>query len=247
MFAYESEKMKKIRLQKYFTDCGILSRRATESEILKGNITVNGNIATLGEKIDPDTDTVIYRGRTIRPRQSQHTYIMLNKPRGYLSSVTDDRGRECVTSLLSGVKRRVYPVGRLDLYSEGLLLLTDDGELTNALTHPKGQVPKIYRVKIKGKIDSVKLEILNSAMEIDGLTLLPAIVKITEEHANFTLLEMTLFEGKNRQIRKMCASLDLVVMGLRRIAIDSLTLGGLPVGKWRHLTDNEINSLKKFL
>lgn len=236
--------MEKIRLQKYFTDCGVLSRRAAETEIELGHVLVNGAPAEIGCKVDPSTDIVTYRGRVIRRRECPFTYIMLNKPRGFLTSVSDDRGRPCVTHLLSGVGKRVYPIGRLDLYSEGLLLLTDDGEFANRLTHPKHHIPKRYRVKIKGKLYPDKLEALHSEMVIDGHKITPAIAKITEETPQYTLLEMTLFEGRNRQIRKMCEKLGLTVMGLRRIAVGDVELGQLPPGKWRHLTKDEVASLK---
>ena len=223
-----------------------MSRRAAEIEIEHGYVSVNGIPAKIGCKIDPSVDIVTYRGRVIRPRDCHYTYIMLNKPRGFLSSVSDDRGRPCVTHLLTDIGKRVYPIGRLDLYSEGLLLLTDDGEFANRLTHPKHHIPKRYRVKIKGRLQPDKLEALRSEMVIDGYKITPAIVEITEEFLGYTLLEMTLFEGRNRQIRKMCNSLGLTVMGLRRIAVGNVKLGSLPPGKWRHLTEEEVASLKDY-
>lgn len=238
--------MEKIRLQKYFTDCGILSRRAAERAIEAGEVLVNGKPATLGCKIDPLTDLVTYRGRAIRRRGCPFTYIMLNKPRGVLTSVSDDRGRPCVTDLVADAGGRVYPVGRLDLYSEGLLILTDDGEFANFLTHPKHHIPKRYRVKIKGQVPRDKLQALGAGMVIDGYQTIPAVVAVIEEAPGHTLLELTLFEGRNRQIRKMCAQLGLVVMGLRRVAVGDVTLGSLPPGKWRHLTEDEVASLKNF-
>lgn len=221
-----------------------MSRRAAEVEIENGRVSVNGVIAEIGCKIDPENDTVTYRGRVIRPRDRHFTYVMLNKPRGYLSSVSDDRGRQCVTDLLTGIDKRLYPVGRLDLYSEGLLLLTDDGELTNMLTHPKHHVPKRYRVKVKGVLKEDKLTALRSQMVIDGYELMPVQVSVLEEQPLYTLLEMTLLEGRNRQIRKMCDSLGITVMGLRRLAIGDVRLGTLPPGKWRYLTEEEVSSLK---
>jgi 23S rRNA pseudouridine2605 synthase len=146
------ETMEKIRISKYFTDCGVMSRRAAEEEIRAGKVTVNGHVSELGEKIEPGVDTVIYRGAEIKPRSEEKMCIMLNKPRGYLSSTSDDRGRKCVTDLIAGVEARVYPVGRLDLISEGMLLLTDDGELKNRLTHPSHSLPKLYRVKVAGSV-----------------------------------------------------------------------------------------------
>ena len=142
--------MEKIRLQKFFSDNGIMSRRACEAELAAGNIAVNGITAKVGDKIDPERDTVTYRGNRVHAKQKKYTYIMLNKPRGYITSMSDPQGRRCVTELLTGVHARVYPIGRLDRVSEGLLLLTDDGNLTNRLTHPKHSIPKIYRVKVDG-------------------------------------------------------------------------------------------------
>ena len=166
--------MEKIRLQKYFTDCGLLSRRAAEAEIAAGRVKVNGAVAEVGQKIDPESDTVEYKGKVVKGSEKpRFTYVMLNKPRGYLSSVTDDRGRKCVTELVKDVGVRLYPVGRLDMDSEGLLLMTNDGELTNKLTHPKHEIPKIYHVKIKGKVNEEQVKALSRPMEIDGYEILP--------------------------------------------------------------------------
>ena len=198
--------MDKIRLQKYFTDCGILSRRAAETEIAAGNVTVNGHVAAIGEKILPGDDRVFWNGKEIKPRKTkEYTYIMLNKPRGYVTSLSDPQGRKCVTELIRDLTTRVYPVGRLDMISEGCLLLTDDGDLANKLTHPRHAIPKIYRVKVSG----------------------------------------TVSEGRNRQIRKMCAQVRLDVRRLSRISVGNVKLNGLAVGKWRYLEQDEIDYLKK--
>ena len=170
---------------------------------------------------------------------------MLNKPRGYLSSTTDDRGRKCVTDLLDGVEKRVYPVGRLDMISEGMILLTDDGELKNRLTHPSHTIPKIYRVKVGGSVSQEQYDILTSPLEIDGYKIKPVDVVITGEDENGTVLKMTLFEGRNRQIRKMCEQADLTVKRLSRVSIGNLKLDGLPVGKWRYLEQSEVDYLYK--
>ena len=237
--------MEKIRLQKYMADAGIMSRRAAEEEIKNGNVSVNGHVAELGMKIDPRNDVIAYRGKRIRYEKKEYTYIMMNKPRGYLCSTTDDRGRKCVTDLLDGVDARVYPVGRLDLISEGMLLLTNDGDLKNKLTHPKHSIPKVYRVKVAEEVTESKLEILSSPLVIDGYKIKPVnVVKYAEEE-NGTVLKMTLFEGRNRQIRKMCEQAELTVKRLSRISIGELKLDGLPVGKWRYLTDSEIKYLMK--
>ena len=237
--------MEKIRLQKFIADAGIMSRRAAEGEIERGNISVNGHVAGIGTKIDPAGDVVNYKGKRIRYEKKQYTYIMLNKPRGYLSSTTDDRGRKCVTDLLDGVDARVYPVGRLDLISEGMILLTDDGELKNRLTHPSHSIPKVYRVKVAGSVSETQYDILTSPLEIDGYKIKPVDVVITGEDDNGTVLKFTLFEGRNRQIRKMCEAADLTVKRLSRVSIGNLKLDGLPVGKWRYLEQSEVDYLYK--
>ena len=234
-----------IRLQKFIADSGIMSRKAADEEIKRGNISVNGHIALPGTKVDVKRDIVTYRGKRIIYQHREFTYIMMNKPRGYLCATSDDRGRKCVTDLLTGVEARVYPVGRLDLISEGMLLLTDDGELKNRLTHPRHEIGKVYRVKVAGKVSEKQLEILSSPLEIDGYEILPVTVAVTGEDESGTVLKMTLFEGRNRQIRKMCEQVGLKVAKLSRIAIGDITLGELPSGKWRYLSENEIKNLKK--
>ncbi len=237
--------MEKIRLQKYMADAGIMSRRAAEEEIKNGNVSINGHVAELGQKVDPRNDVISYRGKRIRYEKKEYTYIMMNKPRGYLCSTTDDRGRKCVTDLLDGVDARVYPVGRLDLVSEGILLLTDDGELKNRLTHPKHTIGKVYRVKVAGKVSDEQMEILTSALVIDDYKIQPVAVTVSGEDESGTVLKMTLFEGRNRQIRKMCEAAGLTVKRLSRISIGNLKLDGLPVGKWRYLEQHEVDYLYK--
>ena len=237
--------MEKIRLQKFMADAGIMSRRAAEEEIKNGNVSVNGHVAELGSKIDPRNDVVAYRGKRIRYEKKEYTYIMMNKPRGYLCSTTDDRGRKCVTDLLDGVDARVYPVGRLDLVSEGILLLTDDGELKNRLTHPKHTIGKVYRVKVAGKVSDEQMEILSSALVIDDYKIQPVAVTVSSQDDTGTVLKMTLFEGRNRQIRKMCEEAGLTVKRLSRVSIGNLKLDGLPVGKWRYLEQHEVDYLYK--
>lgn len=237
--------MEKIRLQKYFTDCGVLSRRAAEEEIKAGKVKVNGLVAQLGDKIDPDQDTVEYRGKKIMPKkENDFVYILLNKPCGVVTSAKDEKGRTCVTDLVK-CGRRVYPVGRLDLNSQGLILMTDDGELTNKLTHPRHEIPKIYEVDVVGKVTTEQLHILNSSMTVDGYVLLPVKTEFIAKNEKFTTLRMTLYEGRNRQIRKMCEQVGLKVAKLTRIAIGSITLGTLAAGKWRYLTSSELQTLKK--
>lgn len=235
--------MEKIRLQKFIANAGIMSRRAAEEEIRLGKISVNGHPATIGMSVDPKADIVVYRGKRIEYARREHTYIVINKPRGYLSSTSDDRGRKCVTDLLIGVNARVYPVGRLDLISEGILILTDDGELKNRLTHPKHNIPKVYRVKVAEEVSEEKYMILTSPLVIDGYKIRPVEVSIGEHDESGTILRMTLYEGRNRQIRKMCEAAGLTVKRLSRLSIGSIKLDGLPVGKWRYLEQHEVDYL----
>ena len=236
--------MEKIRLQKYFTDLGIMSRRASEKVILAGNVKINGKTAQLGDKVDPENDTVVYNGKVIKPDGEKKRYILLNKPLGYVTTTSDEKGRETVLSLLDGLDTRVYPVGRLDMYSEGLLILTNDGELTNRLTHPKHNMIKTYSVIIKGEISPDALHTLNSPMEIDGYKLKPVKVRVVSlKNGNSNTL-FTLNEGRNRQIRKMCDKCGLTIMRLTRISIGKLKLGELERGKYRDLTPAEVAYLK---
>lgn len=230
-----------IRIQKLFSDSGILSRRAAEAEILKGNVTVNGRVAQLGDKVDPDQDEILFCGRPIRSRgEKPHRYVLINKPRGIVCTAKDEKGRTPVTSLVRIPDTRLYPVGRLDMDSDGLLLLTDDGKLTNRLTHPRHEIPKIYHVTVSPAPTKDQLAVLRSPMTIDGYRLLPVKIRVLEE----TVLEMQLYEGRNRQIRKMCDAVGLKVKQLTRVAIGTLLLGDLAPGQWRELTPQEINYLK---
>ena len=205
--------MEKIRLQKFFTDCGIMSRRAAEEEIRKGFVSVNGRPAVLGTKIDPQSDCVTYKGQRISiPAKKEFVYIILNKPRGYATTTADPHEKKCVMDLVADVKERVYPVGRLDKVSEGLLLLTNDGELANRLTHPKHEIPKIYRVKVDGSVTEEQLSTLTSPLIIDNYRIEPAEVQIYALDDTTTTLTFTLYEGRNRQIRKMCEQAGLTVL-----------------------------------
>ena len=235
--------MEKIRLQKFFTDNKIMSRRNAEKVIEAGNVKINGVTAKLGDKVDPENDTVTYNGKVIKNTAEKKRYIMLNKPLGYVSTASDEKGRQTVLDLVSDVGERVYPVGRLDMYSEGLLILTNDGELTNRLTHPKNNMPKVYSVMIKGDISPEQLSKLTSPMEIDGYKLKPVKVRIISQKNGATNTLFTLNEGRNRQIRKMCEQCGLTIMRLTRIAIGKLKLNDLERGKWRELTENEVNYL----
>jgi 23S rRNA pseudouridine2605 synthase len=237
--------MQEIRLQKFFTDCGVLSRRAAEAEINAGRVKVNGNVAFIGQKIDPEKDKVFFNGKQVlMPKKHHFIYVMLNKPRGYLTSMSDDRGRKCVTELVSEIEERIYPVGRLDMDSEGLLLLTNDGALTNKLTHPRHEIPKIYNVKIKGTPTEDQLRALRSPMKIDDYDLAPVKIDLVSIKEDYSVLQMTLYEGRNRQIRKMCERVELEILRLQRIAIGELKLGNLSPGKWRYLTKSQVEYLK---
>ncbi len=238
--------MDQIRIQKFFTDCDILSRRAAEQAIRDGKVLVNGIPAEIGQKISPSTDIVEYEGKIIKPpKNGSYTYVMLNKPRGFLSTVTDERGRRCVTELVTDVGVRLYPIGRLDMDSEGLLLMTNDGDLTYRLTHPRHEIPKIYHVTVAGSVSPEQKKALSSPMDIDGYQILPVKTQIVNTKNDNTTLCMTLYEGRNRQIRKMCERQNLKVLTLRRIAIGTLTLDGLPLGKWKHLTKEQVQYLKQ--
>lgn len=231
------------RLQKILSGRGVLSRRAAEDYIRNGRVTVNGQAAQLGQTADPDNDDIRVDGVPI-PKQPRAVYLMLNKPRGYVTTLSDEQGRKNVADLVTGCGQRVYPVGRLDLNSEGLLLLTSDGALTQKLTHPSHQVEKEYLVRVTGPV-SEAIPLLRKKMVVDGVTYEGAIVKrLPSDAKGSALLSMTIHQGKNRQIRRMCAAAGLTVHRLRRIREGSLMLGELPVGKWRYLTPDEVEALR---
>ena len=229
-----------IRLQKYFSDCGILSRRAAEAEISAGHVSVNGIPASLGDKIMPGVARVEWNGRPVLPRADKpYRYILLNKPRGWVCTAKDEKGRRSVVELVRIPGDRLYPVGRLDMDSDGLLLLTDDGAFANHLTHPRHEIPKRYRVTVSPAPSAGQLAALRAPMELDGYRLLPVAVRECADN----VLEMELHEGRNRQIRRMCEAVGLSVVSLTRIAIGRLSLGELPLGKWRELTQDEVDYL----
>lgn len=241
--------MEKIRLAKYFTDCGIMSRRAAESEIASGRITVNKKIASVGEKIDPEKDLIEYQGKIIKPLNDEKICIMLNKPRGIVCTSSDEKHRTCVTELCSDVKLRLYPIGRLDMDSDGMILLTNDGELANILTHPRHGIPKIYSVQIQGKLSDQEIFDLGEPLLLDGkLTMRVATKRLKNLYSSAeesTIVSFKLYEGRNRQIRRMCEAHGVKILRLTRTAIGKLNLGNLSSGKWRKLTKEEINYLKK--
>lgn len=239
--------MEQIRLQKYVAECGLMSRRAAEKEIAAGNITVNGEAVEVGRVVDPSRDKIKFKGRPVlRKRNSHKLYLMLNKPRGYVTTMSDDKDRKCVASLVKDVGERVYPIGRLDYESEGMLLMTNDGELANKLMHPKHHVPKIYNVRVEGSVSDKQLALLRSEMVIDDYKIKPVECKVLRSKNGYTVLEMTLREGRNRQIRKMCEQAGLEISYLRRIAVGMIELGDLRAGQWRWLTKEQIKYLKEF-
>ena len=231
-----------IRLQKFMADNGVASRRKSEELIAAGKVKVNGHKAFLGQKIHPKTDVVTVCGKKIAKQDGLY-YIMLNKPRGYVTTTKDELGRKCVSELVKDIDARLYPVGRLDKDSEGLLFLTNDGEFTNALTHPSHQIRKTYRVSVKPVVDDYLIERLERGVMIDGKKTAPCIVRILEKQPDKMFLEFVLHEGRNRQIRKMCESVGTRVIRLKRIAEGDIKLGNLPLGQWRHLETKEIKKL----
>lgn len=235
--------MEPVRIQKYVSDCGLMSRRAAEKEIEAGHFKVNGVKATIGQKIDPANDAVEYKGKLVEGGKKK-LYVMLYKPRGYVTTMKDDEGRKCIPELLEGIPDRVYPCGRLDMDSEGLLILTNDGEVANKLMHPKHHVEKIYHVKVKGEIEMETLQLLNSAMVIDDYKIKPCKVSIIERKEGNTMLRFVLSEGRNRQIRKMCEQAELNITRLKRVAVGELTIGTLRPGAWKYMNFNEISILK---
>ena len=229
------------RLQKLISASGLTSRRGAEDWITAGRVTVNGRVAALGDKADLSRDQVLVDGRPLPQEENkQRTYLMLNKPRGYVSTLSDEKGRKTVAQLVSGCGCRVWPVGRLDMDSEGLLLLTDDGALTHALLHPSHEVEKEYRVWVEGDVDAA-LPVLRGPMELDGYALRPARVTPAGEG----VLSVVIHEGRNRQVRRMCAAAGLRVRRLQRVREGELCLGALPVGAWRRLTGEELCLLRK--
>ncbi len=235
----------RIRLQKYLSMCAVASRRKAEELIAQGKVKVNGKVAQIGDKVSPRHDTVTVSGKKITAGR-KNIYIMLNKPRGFITTMDDEMGRKCVAELVSDVGARVYPVGRLDKDSEGLLLMTNDGEFANLMTHPSKHIPKIYRVTVRPNVTEEMLTAFSTGMKIDGRITAPADARIIEKQENRVVLEIVLYEGRNRQIRKMCESLGLEVARLKRTSMGSLKLGMLHPGKWRELTEDEVHKLMVF-
>ena len=232
------------RVQKIIAASGFCSRRAAEKLIEEGRVYVNGKIAAIGDSADDAADRIEIDNKPLK-KNDQRTYIMLNKPRGYITTMNDDKGRRTVAELTADVGVRVYPVGRLDYDSEGLIIMTDDGELAHRLMHPSHEIGKTYELRAQGTDIPRALEIMRSPLEIDGYRINPAEVKLLNQSENDVLLSITITEGRNRQIRKMCVLAGLEAIRLRRVAEGGLKLGKLVVGQWRYLDDTEIENLQK--
>jgi len=233
------------RIQKVLSENGVMSRRKAEELIAQGKIKVNGHPAKLGDKINPKRDVVtIGDERVYLQAKQKKIYIMLNKPRGYVTTLEDELGRRCVAELVEDAPGRVYPIGRLDKNSEGLLLFTNDGEFANLLMHPRYHVSKVYRVTVRPGITDDQLVTLSSGMEIDGEKLAPAVIRVVTQEQGRVVMEMTLHEGKNRQIRRMCEAVGLEVARLKRISVGPVRLGMLKTGVWRELTKEEVAALR---
>lgn len=231
------------RIQKIIASRGVASRRRAEEMILAGRVSCNGQVCRLGQCADPDVDTILVDGKPI-PSTSGLIYIMLHKPRGYVTTLSDEKGRKNAAQLVSDCGARVYPVGRLDMDSEGLLLFTNDGYFANNLMHPSHEVNKTYRVIVKGFTDE-GFRKLQKPVTLDGYTIKkPEVTFVACDDGKAELL-VTIHEGRNRQVRRMCAMADMQVLRLIRVAEGALRLGSLPVGKWRYLLDSEVEALKK--
>lgn len=237
-----------VRLQKLLADRGVASRRKAEELIEQGAVRVNGHPVRLGDKADDRKDIITVHGKRIAGAEAP-VYLMLHKPRGFVTTMSDEKGRKCVADLIADVGTRVYPVGRLDRDSEGLLLLTNDGDFSNAMMHPAAHVPKRYRVTLRAEAEEEQLLPLREGVMLDGKRTLPAeVFVVTKESgengaAPRTVIEITIYEGRNRQIRRMCEEVGLEVIRLKRVAFGGVKLGMLPPGKWRHLEPREVRTL----
>lgn len=236
--------MEKIRLQKLISESGLCSRRKAEELIIKGKVKVNGHPASIGDGATYNDVITVNGERIYLEKKRKKYYIMLNKPRGYVTTMSDELDRRCVTELLEGLDERVYPIGRLDRNSEGMLLFTNDGKFANDIMHPSRHISKTYRVTVRPSISEDQLVKLSAGVEIDGRKTLPANVEVLDEKEGRVVLRMIIREGRNRQIRKMCEAVGLEVARLRRTAIGPVKLGMLKPGTWRELTSEEVKALR---
>ncbi len=230
------------RLQKILSSRGVASRRAAEELIKAGKVTVNGRVAVLGESADPERDTILLEGQPL-PNRQDRVYIMLNKPRGYVTTLSDEKGRQNAAQLVADCGLRVYPIGRLDMDSEGLLLFTNDGDFANRLMHPRQEVEKTYEVWVKDYHEGIPA-LLRRPITLDGYRIKPPKVRLLRAGEGKAKLLVAIHEGRNRQIRRMCETAECQVTRLRRISEGSLELKDLPIGKWRYLTEEEKAALK---
>ena len=236
---------KETRIQKALSENGIISRRKAEELIQQGKIQVNGHPAVLGQKIDPVKDAITISGeRVYLERSTRKIYVMINKPRGYVTTMSDELGRRCIKELIDDVPERVYPIGRLDKDSEGLLLLTNDGEFANFIMHPSHHVSKTYRVTVRPSVSDEQLIQLSSGVEIDGRMTAPAVIHVLEKQPGRVVLQMVIHEGRNRQIRKMCEAVGLEVARLKRTSVGPVKLGMLQPGEWRELKPSEVGMIR---
>lgn len=234
-----------MRLQKYIALCGVTSRRKAEELILEGKVKVNNKIIKeLGTIVDPDKDIVKVNDKRIQV-EGRKVYIMLNKPVGFVTTLKDEKDRRIVTDLIEGVKERIYPVGRLDADTTGLLILTNDGDLAYKLTHPSTEILKRYIAIVEGVPNKWELEKFRRGLMIDGKVTAEAHVKIAKRYDTESILDISIHEGRNRQVKKMCEAINHPVKKLKRIAIGELEIGGLDIGNWRYLEDDEVEYLKK--
>ena len=236
--------MEKIRIQKIIADCGYCSRRKAEELMNHGKVKLNGRPVKSGDKATVRDIITVNGERIYIPKKKNFVYIVMNKPRGYVTTMNDELGRKCVTELLDGVDERVYPVGRLDRNSEGLLLFTNDGAFANSIMHPAKQISKTYRVTVRPDINDDQLVKLSDGVVIDGRKTLPATVVVKDKEPGRVVLLITIKEGRNRQIRKMCEAVGLEVARLRRISIGPLKLGMLKPGTYRELTAEELRAIR---
>lgn len=235
-----------IRLQKIIAESGFCSRRKAEELIAENRVRVNGRPAKVGQKADPNRDRISIDGEMLDTRSREKlVYYMLYKPRGYLTAMSDDRGRKCVAELVADIPERVFPVGRLDMNSEGLLLFTNDGDFANSITHPSHQVPKTYRVIVHSEVTAEQQVRLAEGVELDGVMTNPAEVRIVTEEPGRTVLLITITEGRNREIRRMCEAVGLEVARLKRIAVGPVRVGMLKPGTYRELTAEELEALRR--